>query len=216
MRILIAEDDATSRLVLVTVLKKWGHEVVVTCDGDQAWEALQAEDVPALAILDRMMPGVDGTELCKRARELDRANPLYVILLTALGRKEDIVEGLEAGANDYVTKPFSNEELQARIHVAQRIIELQSALSERIEDLEDALNHVKMLQGIIPICMHCHRIRDDQESWEKMENYIQNHSEAEFSHALCPECLEKHYPKIEPGEEDEDLSSLSSFLETDE
>jgi phosphoserine phosphatase RsbU/P len=215
MRILIAEDDETSRLVLETILKKWGHEVIATSDGDEAWAALHADDAPGLAILDRMMPGKDGTELCKRAREMNRTKPLYIILLTALGRKEDIVTGLEAGADDYVTKPFCNEELHARIQVAQRIIELQSALSDRVEELEDALAQVKKLQGILPICMHCHRIRTDRESWERIENYIQDHSEAEFSHGLCPECLEKHYPKTGPEEVDDGLSSLSSFLNTD-
>ena len=215
MRILIAEDDKTSRLVLETILKKWGHEVVATSDGDEAWAALQADGAPGLAILDRMMPGIDGAEVCKRAREMNRTKPLYIILLTALGRKEDIVTGLEAGADDYVTKPFSNEELHARIHVAQRIIELQTALSDRVEELEDALAHVKTLQGIIPICMHCHKIRTNQESWERMEKYIEDHSEAEFSHGLCPECLEKHYPKPAPAEEDENPTPLSSLLDTD-
>ncbi|NIA16275.1 MAG: response regulator [Nitrospiraceae bacterium] len=215
MRILIAEDDETSRIVLETLLKKWGHEVIATSDGDEAWTALRASDAPRLAILDWMMPGKDGTELCRRAREMNRTNPLYIILLTALERKEDIVTGLEAGADDYITKPFGNEELRARIQVAQRVIELQSALSDRVEELEDALAHVKTLQGIIPICMHCHKIRTDQESWERMENYIQEHSGAEFSHALCPECLDKHYPESGSGEVDDGLSSLSDFLDTD-
>ena len=216
MRILIAEDDETSRAVLSALLKKWGHELVSTCDGDEAWTALQASDAPCLAILDWMMPGKDGPELCRRAREMNRTSPLYIILLTALGRKEDVVTGLEAGADDYVTKPFSNEELRARIQVAQRVIELQFALAGRVEELEDALAHVKALQGIIPICMHCHKIRADQESWELMETYIQDHSQAEFSHGLCPECLEKHYPKSDPGEVDDSLSALSNLLDTDE
>jgi phosphoserine phosphatase RsbU/P len=213
MRILIAEDDETSRLVLETILKKWGHEVVVTSDGDEAWAALQSDDAPRLAILDWMMPGIDGVELCRRARDMKRTNPLYIILLTALGRKEDVVIGLEAGADDYVTKPFSNDELRARIQVAQRIIELQSSLSDRVEELENALIHVKTLQGILPICMHCHRIRADKESWERMENYIQNHSEAEFSHGLCPECLEKHYPKPDPEAGGDEFATLRELSE---
>ena len=194
MRILIADDDEISRVMLEAMLEKWGHETVVTLDGDQAWEALQADDAPRLAILDRLMPGKDGDEICRRAREMNRTSPLYIILLTALGRKKDVVAGLEAGADDYVSKPFSNDELRARIQVAQRVIELQSALSQRLEELEDALAHIKTLQGILPICMHCHRIRDDQESWEQLESYIQDHSEAAFTHGLCPDCLEKHYP----------------------
>ncbi len=213
MKILIAEDDETSRVVLGTLLKKWGHEVISTSDGDEAWAALQAEDSPCLAILDWMMPGKDGPELCRRVREMNRMNPMYIILLTALGRKEDIVTGLEAGADDYVTKPFSNAELHARIQVAQRIIELQSALSDRVEELEDALAHVKMLQGIIPICMYCKKIRDDQESWERMENYIQDHSQAEFSHGLCPECLEIHCPKPDPETGGDEFAALKKLSE---
>jgi phosphoserine phosphatase RsbU/P len=216
MRILIAEDDETSRMVLGVLLQKWGHEVVSTSDGDEAWAVLQASDAPSLAILDWMMPGKDGVELCKRARAMNRTSPLYIILLTGLEGRDSIVIGLEAGADDYVAKPFNDQELRARIQVAQRIIELQSALSDRVKELEDALAHVKTLQGIIPICMHCHRIRTDQESWEQMEKYIQDHSEAEFSHALCQECLEKHYLKSGPGEADDAVSSETSPFDSGE
>ena len=110
-----------------------------------------------------------------------------------MGRKEDIVAGLEAGANDHITKPFDRDELKARVRVGQRVIELQSALADRVRELEEAMSHIRTLQGILPICMHCHRIRNDQESWERIESYIQEHSEAQFSHGLCPECLEKYY-----------------------
>ena len=195
MRILIAEDDLTSRQVLEAVLKKWGHEVVSTCDGNEAWAAMQAEDAPKLAVLDWMMPGLDGVEVCRKIREQDGGNRTYVILLTALGSKQDIVTGLEAGANDYVTKPFDKDELRARINVGRRMAELQTALAAKIDELQETLDHIKTLQGILPICMHCHRIRDDHESWQRIEKYIEQHSDAQFSHGLCPECLEKHYPE---------------------
>ncbi len=195
MRILIAEDDLTSRQVLEAVLRKWGHEVVATCDGNEAWAAMQAEDAPKLAVLDWMMPGMDGVEICRKIREQDGGNRTYVILLTALGGKEDIVTGLEAGANDYVTKPFNKDELRARVNVGRRMVELQSALAAKIDELQGTLDHIKTLQGILPICMHCHRIRDDHESWHRIEQYIGQHSDAEFSHGICPECLEKHYPE---------------------
>jgi len=194
MRILIAEDDITSRALLKHMLAEWGYEVVVTKDGDEAWEALRAEDAPKLAILDRIMPGKDGIELCRKVRQLDVPNPTYIILLTIRSSKKDIVAGLEAGANDYIGKPYDTEELRVRVKVGERVTALQSALAEQVHSLREALAHVKTLQGILPICMHCHKIRNDQQSWERLEKYIAKHSDAEFSHGLCPECLEKHYP----------------------
>jgi len=195
MRILIAEDDATSRRLLEAVLNKWGHEVVSTRDGNEAWAALENAAPPTLAILDWMMPGIDGVEVCRRVRQRAELEPTYLILLTALGGKEDIVAGLEAGANDYVTKPFDASELRARVKVGERVVELQSALAGRVDELQEALGHVKKLQGLLPICMHCHRIRNDAESWQRIELYVEDHSDAQFSHGVCPECLEKYYPK---------------------
>ena len=126
MRILIAEDDFTSRSILTAILKKWGYDPVVTEDGEAAWDALQQPDAPRLVLLDWNMPGMDGLEVCRRLREHETPNPPYVILLTGRGEKGDIVQGLEAGANDYVAKPYDNEELQARIRVGQRMLELQA------------------------------------------------------------------------------------------
>jgi len=201
MKILIAEDDSVSRRLLETVLTKCGYDVEQACDGDEAWQRLKEADAPKLAVLDWMMPGMDGIEVCRRLRELKSGDPVHLILLTSRDSKDDIIEGLRAGANDYISKPFDNEELRARVDAGRRVIELQEALAARVKELQDALDHVKTLQGILPICMHCHRIRNDQESWEKLEQYIGDHSDAEFSHGLCPECLEKYYPE-EPDEDE--------------
>lgn len=130
MRILIADDDATSRLVLAGVLKKYGHEIVVTSDGDEAWQAMQRADAPRLAILDWMMPGLAGVEVCRRIRSLNSDEPPYLILLTSLGEKADIVAGLEAGADDYLAKPFDSGELRARVDVGRRVTDLQAKLRE--------------------------------------------------------------------------------------
>ena len=143
MRILIAEDSHVSRRLLEAQLQRWGHEVEVAADGDAAWEAIQQKDAPALAILDWMMPGVDGVEICRRARARGAALPLYIILLTARTASEDVVQGLDAGADDYVTKPFRAAELQARLGVGIRIVLLQRQLAERVAELEEALAHVK-------------------------------------------------------------------------
>jgi two-component system cell cycle response regulator len=130
VRILIAEDDATSRLVLAAVLKKHGHEIVTTVDGDEAWQAMQLPDAPKLAILDWMMPGLAGVEVCRRIRSLNSDEPPYLILLTSLGEKADIVAGLDAGADDYLAKPFDSGELKARVDVGRRVTDLQAKLRE--------------------------------------------------------------------------------------
>ena len=189
MRILVAEDSPVSRFLLETSLKKWGHEPVTTVDGTAAWEALQREDAPALAILDWMMPGMDGVEVCRRARARKDARPLYIILLTARTDRQDTVDGLGAGANDFVTKPFDAAELRARVSVGVRVVELQGELAARIADLERALARVDQLHGILPICSYCKKVRNDSDSWQQVEAYVSAHSNVRFSHGVCPECV---------------------------
>jgi phosphoserine phosphatase RsbU/P len=132
-RILIAEDDLTSRTLLRSMLMKWGYEVVVTEDGEAAWERMREEDGPRLAILDWMMPGLSGIELCRRlrAQERETADPRYLILLTSRSDRVDIVEGLQAGADDYVSKPFDPAELRARIDVGRRMLDLLKRVAEQ-------------------------------------------------------------------------------------
>ena len=191
MKVLIAEDDMVSRRLLQATLCKWGYEAVVTSDGAAAWEVLQGYDPPPLVILDWMMPGLDGLQVCHKVREILTATPPYLILLTAKGRRQDIVTGLQAGANDYVTKPFDREELRARLQVGVRIVELQQSLADRVIALEEALTRVKQLQGLLPICSYCKKIRDDRNYWQQVESYIAEHSEAQFSHSICPDCYDR-------------------------
>ena len=209
MHILIAEDDATSRILLGKLLDKWGHTVTAVSDGEEARRRLQQKDAPPLAILDWMMPRMNGVEVCREIRAVETRNPTYLILLTGRDSSDDIVEGLEAGADDYVTKPFNNNELRARIRVAQRMIGLQQSLNRNIRDLEEAMKHVKTLQGILPICMHCHKIRTDEQAWQRLEGYLEDHTDAHISHGLCPQCLEKYYPEIldDETESEEDASN---------
>ncbi|MGO8792158.1 MAG: response regulator [Terriglobia bacterium] len=188
MRILVAEDQSVSRHILAANLRKWGYDVTAVEDGTRAWEALQANPAPQLAILDWLMPGLDGIEICRRIRNSPRTSPIYLVLLTARRGQEDKIHGLQAGADDYITKPFNREELRARVQVGIRVLELQGALAERVRELEEALSRVKTLQGLLPICSYCKKIRNDRNYWQQVEGYISDHSEAQFSHGICPEC----------------------------
>jgi len=190
MKILIAEDDLVSRKMLEATLNRWGYDIVITSDGEAAWKALQEPDAPRLAILDWMMPGLDGVDVCRNARARQGAEPTYIILLTAKGNKADIVDGLQAGADDYVVKPFDRDELRARVQAGVRIVELQTALAERVRQLEDAVARVKTLQGLLPICSYCKRVRNDGDYWQQVESYVSDHSDARFSHGICPDCYE--------------------------
>jgi len=190
VKILIAEDEPVSRRILHHLLTEHGHDVIVTADGLQAWEVLQGHDAPPLAIIDWMMPGITGLQLCRLVHAAPDAELKYLILLTSKGEKADIVRGLAAGANDYVTKPFDKDELTARVDVGVRVIHLQIRLAERIHELQEALAHVNQLKGIIPICAQCKRIRDDQNYWQRVEKYIAKNIDARFTHGLCPDCAE--------------------------
>jgi DNA-binding response OmpR family regulator len=194
MKVLIAEDDAVSRRLVEVLLKGWGHEVISVEDGLAAWQALEClekENCPAIAILDWMMPKMDGIEVCQKVRDSHRASPVHIILLTARGSKEDIITGLEAGAADYLTKPVWKEELRARLGVGIRIVELQSSLADRIHELESALKNVKQLQGLLPICCYCKKVRNDHNYWQQVDAYVSQHTEVKFSHGICPDCFEK-------------------------
>jgi len=191
MKILIAEDNPVSRRVLEATLEKFGHQVMVADDGAQAWTALQRADAPSLAILDWMMPGLDGVEICRRVREIPTSTPPYIILLTAKSERGDVVAGLDAGANDYLTKPFDRAELRARVQVGVQVLELEKNLADRVSELEDALAQVKQLQALLPICSYCKNIRDEQNYWQQLDSYLMEHSDVMFSHGICPDCYQK-------------------------
>jgi len=191
MKVLIAEDDPISRRLLETTLIKKGYEVVVACDGNEAWQVFRQKEDFRLAVLDWMMPEMDGVDVCRKIRAKKGGPYVYVILLTAKDRKEDIAEGLDAGADDYITKPFDVRELHARVQVGVRMLDLQNRLAEHVEKLEEALLRVKKLQGLLPICAYCKKIRNDDDYWQQVETYISEHSDVQFSHSICPDCYEK-------------------------
>lgn len=137
MKILIADDSIVSRHLLEATLLKWGYEVMVACDGAEALELLQREDAPALIILDWMMPGMTGVEVCRRIRQRANEPYTYILLLTSKSQKEDLIEGMEAGADDYITKPFDENELQVRLRAGKRLVDLQAELLKAREELRE-------------------------------------------------------------------------------
>jgi two-component system, cell cycle response regulator len=141
VKVLIAEDDMVSRRLLEAMLARWGYDVVITRDGTEAWQVLQGPDAPPLAILDWMMPGIDGVEVCRLVRQRVQEPYIYLLLLTTKGRRENIIEGLDAGADDYLTKPFDPHELQVRLRTGKRIVTLQAELIEARETLRIQASH---------------------------------------------------------------------------
>jgi DNA-binding response OmpR family regulator len=188
VKILIVEDDPTSRLLLSTTLKKLGHEVVEASDGQEGWENFQAMNFQVL-ITDWMMPAMDGLELCRAVRGAPREEYTYILILTALTGKGKFLEGMDAGADDYVTKPFDPDELAARLRVAKRIL----GLKERVNRLE----------GLLPICSYCKKIRSESQDWVEVESYVSRRSEASFTHSICPSCyttkIEADLARLENG-----------------
>jgi phosphoserine phosphatase RsbU/P len=182
-RILFADDDAVTRLVVTAQLQKLGYEAMVARDGKEALEIFLREK-PSIVITDWMMPNMDGTDLCREVRKQTDARYTYVIILTALDRKAGYVEGMKAGADDFVSKPCSMEELNVRLRVAERILALQA--------------EARQLEELLPICPECQRIMTENGAWQQVESYIMRRTDAHFSHGICPDCFEKHIkPQLE-------------------
>lgn len=182
MKILIVEDDDASRFALELALKKQGHEVTVARNGREALAIFDQGHVP-LVISDMVMPDIDGVALCRRIRAAKRSQYTYIILLTNITSKSGYLVGMRSGADDFISKPFDSELLEARIIAAERILNLQS--------------QVKQLTGLIPICTCCKKVRDDKNYWRQVESFIAEHTDAKFSHSYCPECFEKTKSEVE-------------------
>jgi phosphoserine phosphatase RsbU/P len=193
MKILVAEDDAVTRKLLESTLSRLRLDVVAVADGNAAWNALETlkgKDAPELALLDWMMPGLEGIQILRRLRTTPGFELLYVILLTSRTDKEDVAYGLAAGANDYIAKPFDPSELEARVRVGERMVKLQRSLAARVAELEVALAHVQRLQGLLPICSYCKKVRNETNYWEQVDSYLMSHSDVKLTHGICPQCME--------------------------
>ena len=186
MKILVVDDDQVSRRMLEGLLSKQGYEVLVAANGREAWEIYRRENI-SVVITDWIMPEVDGLRLCQMIRGMGRQKYTYIILITVMTGKGSYLEGIEAGADDFLNKPFDPDVLRARLHVAKRLLDLQA--------------EVHQLQGMLPICSYCKRIRNDDNLWTQVEAYVSEHSDADFTHGICPQCEDKYVrPQLEAME----------------
>jgi len=175
--VLVADDDPVSRAQLSALVRAAGYQVSIAEHGREAWDLLQLARVPVV-ISDWYMPEMDGPQLCRSIRGRRDQPYVYFILITSRGGKEQYLAGMEAGADDFITKPVDPDELRARLTVAERILGLRRELQQ--------------LEGLLPICAYCKRIRDDRNAWGSLEGFIEKRSEAQFSHGICPDCYKKH------------------------
>jgi sigma-B regulation protein RsbU (phosphoserine phosphatase) len=182
MKILIAEDDPVSQKILQATLESEGHEVITSSSGQEAWELF--DEQPARVIVsDWMMPVMDGLELCRRVRERPKTDYTYFILLTAIHTgRDNLRTAMAAGIDDFLTKPLDREAIFMRLRVAARIL--------------DFTTQIRALKELIPICMYCKKVRDDSDYWQQVDTYIHTCTGSNFSHGICPECLEKHLASL--------------------
>lgn len=193
--IVLIDDEADYANMLKIRLNSVGYDPVVFSDPLEGIMHIQKNSTD-LVLLDINMPGMNGLDMCKRLKESTNTRDVPVIFLTARVESHDIVRGFEAGGVDYITKPVNAQVLLARVRTH---VSLKRALDEQkvlIQKLQDSLAEIKKLSGLLPMCAHCKKIRDDKGYWEKVEVYIEEHSEAQFSHGICPECMKSLYPEL--------------------
>lgn len=193
---ILAVDDARASLKLLTgILTAEGYEVRPAESGELALASVLAGP-PELILLDVVMPGMDGFQVLRWLKARETVRDIPVIIISALTETAQRVEGLKLGAVDFISKPFQAEELLARVQIHLELHRLRVRLEEQAAKLRQALAKVKMLSGLVPICAYCKKIRDDKGFWSQIESYIRDHSEAEFSHGICPECAKTLFPKF--------------------
>jgi CheY-like chemotaxis protein len=185
--LILIVDDEPFNITLLTEFLHQDYKIMAAKNGEQAFKAVQREILPDLILLDIMMPGLNGYEVCKRLKANNRTKTIPVIFVTAVSEIEDAARGFQAGAVDFIQKPMD-------LVIAKARVDLHIKLNKSRQDLQEALSQVKQLSGLLPICMHCKKIRDDSGYWNQIESYIKKHSEAQFSHSICRECAEKHNP----------------------
>lgn len=198
--ILIVDDVVENVEILYAILKENEYRFAVALNAEQALHAIEKE-VPDLILLDVMLPDENGFQVAERIRSGWPDRNISIIFITAMAHIEDKIRGFQAGGVDYITKPFEEEEVSARVSTHVELQQMRRRQQELIEHLRRAFDEVKQLRGIIPICTRCKKIRDDSGFWKQVEQYIGEHTSAEFSHGLCPDCLAELYPGLMKGED---------------
>ena len=192
VKILIAEDELTTRMLVQVSLENWGYRVDSVVNGQEAWLALKQKDAPDIAILDWEMPELNGPEVCRRVKEMGGEDSPYIILLTGRDSNNDIVKGFDAGADDYMTKPFNNNELRARVRVAERLVRTQTSLSDSVSELKEVLNHLEMIREGVAVCQSCCNIlSNDDDQWYSIKESVKHQDDPRFIQTVCPSCTQE-------------------------
>ena len=199
LRVLAVDDDLVTRQTMTAVIASAGWTPVVVADPEDAYNILMGPDAPPIALIDWQMPKLSGLELCRQIRHAEPDARPYLIFVTANTSSDDIVTGLDAGADGYMTKPISAVELQARVRAGLRMIAVQSDLRHRLRECETFMTQVQPLRELMPICVYCHRVRHDEDEWSSLEEYLTTKIKMRFTHGFCPTCYVHH---VKPDLED--------------
>ena len=195
-KVIIIDDAPENIRMLIEILKK-DYATIPATSGEAGLAKTLIDPPPDLILLDIMMPGIDGYEVCKRLKAIEKTKDIPVVFISAISEAMDNAKAFDLGAADYITKPFYPASIKARVkhHITLRKTILEMDLI--IYKLKGALNEIKTLSGLIPICANCKNIRDDKGYWQQVEQYIKKHSEAEFSHSICPDCVSELYAEFQ-------------------
>lgn len=194
--VLVVADDPIIRQTLESYLDSWECETVTVFDDKELLHRLELGNHPSLLIIDGAIEGMNTDDVCRHIRLSSHTLRPYIILISHGGAGERSVFAPDSGPDDLLDNPFTKSELHARVSAGMRIIDLQTALSSLVLDLRQATARIQKLNGLLPICSHCKKIRDNRGYWNEVEKYISDHSDAQFSHAICPGCLHQYYPDV--------------------
>ena len=202
IKVLVVDDDPDVLFATSRIVKSAGYEVFQASTGALSMKTAR-EIRPDIVLLDVVLPDVDGRKLCREIKSDPELKAIFVVLISGTKTSShDQADGLDVGADGYIARPISNRELKARVDAMARIYMAERERDRLIVELKEALSKVKLLSGLLPICASCKKIRDDQGYWNQVEKYIGEHSDARFSHSICPECVKKLYPDLDIYDDD--------------